>query len=167
MTDEAYQAKEWLNRTIDLYNEAEKARHIVELIETKLNSAVGNYEHGSKLDPVMAQARRETLLIEYSEKKEEHERAYTRYVRQEFITLNVLDRMKNRRYVAILIDRHINHKSIETMAKEGTYDMQKTQLYNQYKMALEELAPLLATAEPAAIREVEASFNQYKSPAAL
>lgn len=167
MTDEAYQAKEWLNRTIDYYNEAEKARHVVELIETKLNNSVSSYEHGVRLDPIMAQAKREDLLMEYSDKQAEYERRYTMFVRQELITINVLDRMKNRRYVAILIDRHINNKSIETMVKDGTYNLKKSQLYAQYRQALEELAPLLETVEPSAIREVEDMFNQYSTPIKL
>ena len=163
MTDAAYHAKEWLEQCITLWDDAEKTRRKIEMIENKLNSAVSNYEHGTRLDPVQAQARREDMLIDYSEKQAEFERKYGKFVRQEIITMNLLDRMKNKRHATILYRRFIIRESIEKMAKAKLFDYNRTYLYDIYRAALEEFEPLLRTEEPQAIQEAEEHIKQARA----
>ncbi len=163
MTDAAYNAKLWLEQCVTLYDDAEKTQRKIELIESKLNSAVSNYEHGTRLDPVKAQARREDMLIDYSEKQAEYERKYAKFVRQEFITMNLLDRMKNKKKACILYRRFISRETIEQIAKDDFFGYKKTRLYDLYHAALEDFAPLLKTEEPQAIQEAEEHINQART----
>lgn len=167
MTESAYKAKEWLNRTIDLYDKAEKTAREIKLIESRINKAVMNYESAGSgsADPIVRQQQHEDALLEYSEKMAKYDKEYLAFVRQEFITIYVLDSMKNRRAANILFMRHISRYSIKEIAKDGTINLKESQLYNLYKSALEELAPLLITEEPKAIKEVEEQIRERQTQA--
>jgi len=167
MTDAAYKAKNWLNRLIDLYDTAEKTRHEIEVIESRINNAVSNYETtgAGRTDPIVRQQQKEDALIEYSELKAKYERQYFEFMRQELITINVIDRLNDSRASAILLDRHLNRRSINEIAKKNYYNLKKTQLHRIYNEALEMLAPLLETAEPQAIQETDERIKEYQRQA--
>lgn len=167
MTDEAYKAKTWLNRTIDLYQQAEKTENALKLIESRLNSAVANYENtgSGSSDLVVRQQRHEDLLLDYSMKKEQYEREYMRFVRQNLITMNVLDRMENRLHSSILFARFINRYSFKEIEKKNFFNLKRSQLYNHYNEALNELGLLLTTEEPKAIQKAEETIKKHLNQA--
>lgn len=167
MTDAAYNAKNWLNRLIDLYDTAEKTRRAIEVCESRINNAVSNYESTGRgrTDPIVRQQQREDALIQYSELKAKYERQYFEFMRQELITINVIDRLEDPRASAVLIDRHINRRSIKEIAKNNYYNLKKAQLHRVYNEALEMLAPLLETAEPQAIQETDIKIKKHQRQA--
>lgn len=167
MTDAAYNAKNWLNRLIDLYDTAEKTRRAIEVCESRINNAVSNYESTGRgrTDPIVRQQQREDALIQYSELKAKYERQYFEFMRQELITINVIDRLEDKRASAVLIDRHINRRSIKEIAKNNYYNLKKSQLHRVYNEALEMLAPLLETAEPQAIQETDIKIKKHQRQA--
>ena len=167
MTDEAYKAKEWLNRTIDLYNQAEKTAREVRNVEDRINNSVRSYENdgSGRADLIVRQQHREDALIAYSEIRAKYEREYMKFVRQELITIKVLERMKNKRAANLLLMRHINHMSLDKIAASGAFDLKRSQLYELYKKALEELAPLLKREEPNIIRDVEKLIKEKQNQA--
>ena len=163
MTDSAYQAKEWLNRLIDLFEKSEQTKQALIFLESKVNNAVANYENTGrgKADLIVRQEQHEDLLIAYSIKREQYEKEYMEYVRQEFITMNVLERMKNRRHAQILFGRHINRMTIDEMEKSGRYGLKRSRLYSEYRQALDDLGQLLKTEEPQAIKKADATIKEY------
>lgn len=167
MTDAAYKAKNWLNRLIDLYDTAEKTRRAIEVCERRINNAVSNYENtgAGRTDPIVRQQQKEDALIEYSELKAKYERQHFEFMRQELITINVIDRLNDPRASAILLDRHLNRRSINEIAKKNYYNLKKSQLHRIYNAALEMLAPLLETAEPQAIQETDERIKAYQRQA--
>ena len=167
MTDAAYKAKSWLNRLIDLYDTAEKTRHEIEVIESRINNAVSNYENTGRgrSDLIVKQQQHEDALIDYSIKCADYERQYFEFVRQEMITINVIHRIPDGRARALLIDRHINRNSIETIAKQNYYGLKKSQLFRLYNQALEMLAALLDTEEPRAIQETDQTIKEHQKQA--
>lgn len=167
MTDAAYKAQEWLEQLRDLRADADKTQREIELIESRINCAVSHYENtgAGRADLVVRQAQREDALLTYSLKKEEYERKYMRFVKQEFITFNLLDRMKRGLHAGIIISRYITLMTwpeIERLYK-GRY--KRRQLFREHAQALEEFAPLLEHEEPAAIKEAEAKIKEYQSRA--
>lgn len=163
MTDQAYRAKKWLNRTVELYEQAQKTNSTLLLIESRINSAVSSYENigRGRTDPMVRQQQKEDALLDYSVKREQYEKEYMQFVRQEIISMKVLERLDNRFHAVILFDRHINRISINDMSKLKRYDMKKTQLYNHYQLALNELSILLDTEEPRAIHETDEYIRSY------
>lgn len=161
MTDKAYQTKKWLNRLIDLYDRAEKIRNQINVMESYINNAVSNYENSGRgrTDLIVRQQQREDALLTYSMKQAEYDKEYMKFVREELITINVLDRMENRRHAVLLFDRYINRLKWEDIIKSKRYDMKKSQLLNHHTQALEELALLLATEEPRAIQETDKAIH--------
>lgn len=167
MTDAAYKAKNWLNRLIDLYDTAEKTRRAIEVCESRINNAVSNYESTGRgrTDPIVRQQQREDALIQYSELKAKYERQYFEFMRQELITINVIDKLPDDRARALLIDRHINRTSIAAMEKGKFYNLKRAQLFRLYNEALELLAPLLETEEPRAILETDKYIKKHQRQA--
>ncbi len=167
MTDEAYTAKTWLNRTIDLFDQAEKTRTELLQIESRLNPAVSNYDNSGagKSDLIVRQQRYEDLLIAYSEKKEQFERERLIFFRQELITMNVLDRMENRLLSSILFARYINRFSLKEIEKKNFFNLKRSSLYNLHNEALEELSKLIATEEPRAIQKAEETIKAHLNKA--
>lgn len=163
MTDAAYQAKEWLERLEELYMQAEKIEREISIMEDHINNAVGNYEYTGRghTDLIVRQQQREDALLEYSAKKAKYEREYLKFVKEEIITLKVLDRMKNREHAVLLINRYINRLSWEKISNRKRYNPLTAQTQKKHVMALEELSTLLKTEEPRAIQEAESYIRNY------
>lgn len=155
MTDAAYRAKNWLMRTDELEEQRLKQIEKVMLLESKLNNCVSHYESNGGRDPVSSRAAHEDLLLDYSIERKKLEEITNKVMRDEIITIKVIDRINNYLYHAILFDAHINRRSISEMAKKGGYELKKSQLYEQYKKALEALAEILETKPPEIIPNEE------------
>lgn len=163
MTDAAYQAKEWLERLGELYEQAEKIEREISIMEDHINNAVSNYEYTGRghTDLIVRQQHREDALLDYSAKKAQYEREYLKFVKEEIITLKVLDRMKNREHAALLMNRYINRLTWEEISKLKRHNQQAAQTQKKHRLALEELSTLLNTEEPRAIREAETLIQSY------
>ena len=163
MTDNAYHAKEWLEHLGDLYDKARKTERVTEDLRDRINSAVSSYENigSGRADLIVRQQQREDRLLDYSVKRAQFEREYLQFVRQEFIVMNVLERMRDRRKALILFDRYINRIGWNDMLKLKRYELKRSSLLRLHRQALEELAELLTTEEPRAISETEAVIREY------
>ena len=162
MTDEAYKAKEWLERLGELYARAEKIEKELCIIADRLNKAVINYENAGsgKADLMIRQQQHEDALISYSDKKAQCERAYLKFVKEEFITIDVFESMRNKTHVALLFDRYINRMTWQDIIKLKKYELKYTQLHRHHRKALEELAAVLPSEEPRAIRAIDERFRK-------
>lgn len=165
MTNEAYAAKQWLYRLFDLYDQAEKTRHEIEDLESRINNAVSNYENigRGQADLIVRQQQHEDALIDYSIKKEQYENEYYQFIRQEMATLNIIDRLSDYTHRAILIDRYINRSNWKTIEKLYSHHCKRSQLFRLHKNALEELAGLLTTEEPKAIEEADKALQEARA----
>lgn len=163
MTDAAYKAKLWLEQLSDFYADAEKTRREIELIESRINCAVSSYEHtgAGRADLIVRQQQHEDALLNYSVKREEYERKYMRFVKQEFACMILFEQLGNRLHGLILFDRYINRIKFDDMPKLKRYEIKKRQIYRTFTDALEELAPLLDKEEPQAIQAAEDAIKNY------
>lgn len=163
MSDEAYKAKEWLERLGELLEKAEKIEKELYIMEAHINNAVGNYENNGrgKTDLIVRQQHREDALIAYSAKRAQYEKEYFKFVKEEIITLNVIERMSNHLHAAILIDRYINRLTWDKIVKRKNHTLKKAQTFKHHVEALEELSKLLKTEEPRAIRKAEEFIRDY------
>lgn len=164
MTDAAFKAKNWLNRLIDLYDKTRTTETAIEIIKSRINSAVSNYENTGRgqADLIIRKAQKEDSMIEYSIKCEQYEKMYFEFMRQELITINVIEKMQNRRHASILLARHINRKSMKAILKENNFKLERTQLYKMYYEALEELAMILEREEPQAIEQADQTIKEIR-----
>lgn len=148
MTDAAYTAKNWLLRSEDLEEKRKQTLRALQLLESKVNNCVSNYEMRGHGDLISAQAAREDLIIEYSTTCAKYEDIINAISREDIITLRVIERMKNAQHRALLIARYINRKSLAEIAKSKVLKMSQSHLYRQHDLALEELAAILETNPP-------------------
>lgn len=147
MTDAAYQAQEWINRTVELHEEIKKLNTAVKINESIVNNAVGKYQTTGrgKVDPIVLQQQREDALLEYSMLLDKVEKAERKLVKEELITVKVLEQMKNRLNAAILFDRYLNRITWGEMVKTHRFGLGRAQLFRKHAEALEELSGILNT----------------------
>ena len=164
MTDAAIKAQEWLLTVGDLFEETEKVQRQIEVIESIINNAVGRYGSTGrgKTDLIVRQQQREDALLSYSEKQAEYERKYFKYVRYEIIALNLIDRLPNYLYAAILIDRYITRLKWSEIFKIYKDSYGKSQLYKLHAAALDMFSKYLETSEPQAIQEADADIKRIR-----
>ena len=147
MTDTAYQAQEWINRTVELQEEISKLKNAVKICESIVNNAVGKYQTTGrgKVDPIVLQQQREDALIEYSMLLDKVEKAESKLVKEELITIKVLDQMQNSLNATLLFDRYLNRITWGEMIKTHRFGLGKSQLFRKHAEALEELSSILNT----------------------
>ena len=167
MTDEAYHAKEWLESLEDLHYQAKKTERIVEEIASRINNAVSSYENvgSGRADLIVRQQQHEDRLLDYSMKREQYDREYFAFVRQELIAYRLFDRMRNSFHVALLMNRHINLYKWSEIEKLYKDRYKRRALTRHYQQALEEFYPLIQKQEPVAIQEVEQIIKDFKNRA--
>lgn len=165
MTDAAYNAKQWLNRLIDLFEQAKETERALELIESRLNNTIRSYDYSGrgKTDLIVKQQQREDLLIDYSIKKGLHERQYNEYLLQEVITIKLFERMQNRRAAAILFCRYLNRETWKEIEKNNSFNLSRAQIQRDHAQGLEELAKLLENIEePQRIQEAQLEIEEAR-----
>ena len=165
MTDSAFKAKKWLNRTIELHERVKKLDREIKILENRINHPVSSYGFNGtgQTDPMTRQQQREDALIEYSDKKEQFERVSRELSKQELITIRVIDRMSNYIYAAILLDRYVNHNKWDEIIESNNYHYSRAQIYRYHNYALDELGQLITSEEPQAIIEAESSIKDHQA----
>ena len=160
MTDAAYNAKYWLMRTDDINEQQIKQANKVMLIGNKLNNCVSHYETSGRRDLISAQAAREDLLADYATEREKLETIIETAARENVITIRMINKLKSNLHQVILFDVHINHQSIKTLSKSGKFEIKERQLYNIYKLSLQELAEILEHNPPEKIPKEKTKAEQ-------
>ena len=148
MTDAAYNAKNWLMRVDELEEKRKKQINKVMLIEAKLNNCVSHFDLSGSRDPISARAAHEDLLADYITARDELEHITNLVIHEDYITIRVVERLNNACYAALLFDIHLNRHSITAIVKSNRYEVKRTQLYNYYLKALQELAEILENNPP-------------------
>ena len=143
MTDSAYRAKTWLRRADTLESDRRKAANKLLRIEAKVNNCVINYEGEGGRDQLSGQTAHEDLLYSYSIAAAELEQITNKVIREDLITLHVIDKIPNAFHRAILTGRYISRYSMTQMVQCGQYELKKSQLIEHHNKALEELAAVL------------------------
>ena len=149
MTDSVYRAKNWLMRADELEEQRKKQIQKIELIETRLNNCIVNYESTGARDPISARAAHEDLLADYASARAELEKITNKLIKEDTITRQALEPMSNHLYIALLIDKYISRRSIKEIAKSGDYkpnsegQYSEAQLFRIHEKALKEFAEIL------------------------
>ena len=108
MTDEQYQAKEWLMRIFDYADKLDAERRTLEMLQTRLYKGVSNYGgFMGRKDPSTAQASHEDALIEFSEQSARVEKAQIEYMHELKTTREVLELLPLN-LQPLAINRYIN-----------------------------------------------------------
>lgn len=108
MTDEQYQAKNWLMRVNDYADKLEAERRTLEMLQSRLYKGVANYDgFTGRKDPATARAAHEDALLEFSEQSARVEKAQKEYLRELAITREVIGLIPLS-LQGLAIDRYIN-----------------------------------------------------------
>lgn len=148
MTDKVYLAKIWLMRADELDLQWKRTRDKIMFIQDKLNGGVSKYYGSGKGDPISAQASHEDLLLEYSMLRERFELEINRCLHEDNITLIIIERVNNPLHRSILTAKYICRISFKEFSKNSHIELKKSQIYEQHKKALEEIASILESEKP-------------------
>ena len=141
MTDEQYQAKNWLMRLSDYAQKVNAEKRTLEMLQTRLYRGVANYEnYTGRKDPLTARAAHEDALIEVSEQAARVEKAQKEYIAELTITREVLEALPAH-FRPLAIDRYIN--GLKWGQLEKTYPYSIAELYRQNNVILEHVAEIL------------------------
>lgn len=109
MTDECYEAKQWLNRYHHKKRQLNAEKRKLTVLNDRLKSAVARYEtDGSKsYDSDAARSRHEEMLLDYSEQKKKVEGTQRELERIYDITLKAINELTDPDHQLIATDRYI------------------------------------------------------------
>ena len=142
MTDAAYYAQEWLRRTDELEQERRRALNKCIEIEAQINHCTSTFERSGK-DPYLAREAHEDRLLDYSDACERLLNISIRAAAQDAVTIDMLNRLNNGLYAAILIDRYINRLSWQAIQKAYKGKVEKTTIYANHRRALDALGHII------------------------
>lgn len=143
MKNEAYRAKNWLNRNYNLSRQLEADQRMLEIMSNRLGSGVARYESdGSEShDPDRAKARHDDALLEYSIQKDKVEKEARRLMTEDLKTRQAIAELSDPTHRAIAIDRYINRLKWEAIA--ALEHRSVAQVYRDHKQMLEKMADIL------------------------
>lgn len=133
MTDNQYDAKQWLNR---MYKAAEEIDSIKRTLET-IVADMGGVANYSAEFPGKNPKANETKLIRYSQVAAELEKKQENLDREDTRTAAVIEKLSNKKYKIVLRDRYINRLSWRKIAKVNNYS--EARLYELHREALEDI----------------------------
>lgn len=131
MTDNQYEAKEWLNRMFKMAQDIEATKRTLETILAEMGG-VAKYEQSFGSQNPKAS---ETKLLRYSQVSKELDQKLNQLYEEDVQTIRVINKLDNPQYKAILRDRYINHLSWHKIAQLHSYS--EARLYELHRDALE------------------------------
>ena len=141
MTNEQYQAKNWLMRIPDYAAKVDAERRTLEMLQSRLYRGVANYDnYTGRKDPMTARAAHEDALIEVSMQAERVEKAQKEYIAELNTTRATLEALPAH-LKALAIDRYLN--GIKWDKLEKIYPYCRSELYRQNIDILEHVAQIL------------------------
>lgn len=143
MKNEAYKAKNWLNRNYNLSRQLEADQRMLEIMSNRLQSGVARYESdGSEVhDPDRAKARHDDALLEYSIQKDKVEKEAKKLTEEDLKTRKAISELSDPTLKAIAVDRYINRLKWEAIA--ALEHRSVAQVYRDHKTMLERMAEIL------------------------
>ena len=143
MTNEAYRARDWLNRNYQLSRQLEADQRMLEIMRNRLQSGVARYESdGSEShDPDRAKARHDDALLEYSLQTEKVEKEVRKLTAEDLKTRKAIGELSDPTHRAVAIDRYINRLKWDAIA--ALEHRSVAQVYRDHKEMLEKMAEIL------------------------
>ena len=143
MKNEAYQAKNWLNRNYNLSRQLEADQRMLEIMLNRLTSGVSKYESdGSEShDPDAAKARHDDALLEYSIQKNKVEQEARKLTEEDLKTRKAIAELSDPTHRALAVDRYINRLKWDAIA--ALEHRSVAQVYRDHKTMLERMAEIL------------------------
>lgn len=133
MTNNQFEAKEWLNRMFGAAQDVEATRRTLETIVAEMGG-VSKYEIDFKGNNPKAT---EDKLARYSTVKAELEKKEAALYFEDARTEKIINKLKDKRDRAILRDRYINRLSWSKIAKLNNYS--EPRVYEIHRDALEDV----------------------------
>lgn len=131
MTDNQFEAKEWLNRMFGAAQDVESTRRTLETIVAEMGG-VSKYEIDFRGNNPKAT---EDKLARYSMIRAELDKKEQDLYYEDSRTEKIIDKLKDRRERAILRDRYINRLSWSRIAKLNNYS--EARVYELHRTALD------------------------------
>ena len=143
MTNEAYRAKEWLNRNYNFASQVDADRRMLMIMESRLTSAVAKYQSDGteSRDTDQARSRHEDALLDYSMQKKKVEAEERKLLSEMTKTRRAIDELSLPEHQAVAIDRYINRLSWNDIAKEE--HVSRSQHFRVHSDMLEKMAEIL------------------------
>lgn len=145
MTDEMYEAKQWLRRVYVLSKRVESNERMLEVLKARVNTATAVYENKSgRGDREQAQKRREDALLDYIEQEDKVERSRNLLNRETGKVKNVIDRIDDKTVGDIMDLRYLKLLAWDDVVKVANYS--RAQVFRFHGQGLEKVAVILREA---------------------
>ena len=142
MTNEMYEAKQWLRRVYVLSKRVESNERMLEVLKARVNTATAVYENKSgRGDREQAQKRREDALLDYIEQEDKVERSRNLLNRETGKVKNVIDRIDDETVGDIMDLRYIKLLAWDDVVKIANYS--RAQVFRFHAQGLEKAAVIL------------------------
>lgn len=142
MTDEMYEAKQWLRRVYVLSKRVESNERMLEVLKARVNTATAVYENKSgRGDREQAQKRREDALLDYIEQEDKVERSRNLLNRETGKVKKVIDRIDDKTVGDIMDLRYLKLLAWDDVVKVANYS--RAQVFRFHGQGLEKVAVIL------------------------
>ena len=142
MTDECYEAKQWMRRVHVIAKRVESNERMLEVLENRVNAAVAKYENsGATVDREQAQKRRDDELLEYCEQKAKVERSRNLLSKETHKVRRVISKVDEPILEEILTNRYINRLAWNDVVRISNYS--RAQVFRFHGQGLEKVARIL------------------------
>lgn len=142
MTDEMFEAKQWLRRVYVLSKRVESNERMLEVLKARVNTATAVYENKSgRGDREQAQKRREDALLDYIDQEDKVERSRNLLNREAGKVKKVIDRIDDKTVGDIMDLRYLKLLAWDDVVKVANYS--RAQVFRFHAQGLEKAAVIL------------------------
>lgn len=142
MTDEMFEAKQWLRRVYVLSKRVESNERMLEVLKARVNTATAVYENKSgRGDREQAQKRREDALLDYIDQEDKVERSRNLLNREAGKVKKVIDRIDDKTVGDIMDLRYLKLLAWDDVVKVANYS--RAQVFRFHAQGLEKVAVIL------------------------
>lgn len=142
MTDECYDAKQWLKRVHVIAVRVESNERMLEVLQDKVNQAVAKYESsGATVDREQANKRKEEEMLDYVEQQEKVERSRSLLSKETHKVRYVISKIDDPTLEEIATNRYINRLSWNDVIRISNYS--RAQVFRYHLHILEKVAGIL------------------------
>lgn len=142
MTDECFEAKQWLRRVYVIAKRVECNERLLEVLKARVNTAVARYENtGEGSDREQAQKRREDALFEYIEQEGKCERSQQLYDREARKVTRIIKRIDDDTVKEIMMLRYVDLLRWADVIKVANYS--RAQVFRYHADGLAKVAQIL------------------------
>lgn len=142
MTDEMFEAKQWLRRVYVLSKRVESNERMLEVLKARVNTATAVYENKSgRGDREQAQKRREDALLDYIDQEDKVERSRNLLNREASKVKKVIDRIDDKTVGDIMDLRYLKLLAWDDVVKVANYS--RAQVFRFHGQGLEKVAVIL------------------------